>query len=246
MPSRHFATAFVVAALSSGFCFMPASVRAAEALPGDRPARESSEAAARPLPEGCRVSPRPSLEENGFERSSDTRWNEHYLAAIGALTAENWEEAQRHFCAALAAAVDFGPRDWRFAETLDELGLVSFLSGDLELAEAMQGAAVAEMLLALGPAVAEFESPSPARRGRVSSVAIYAGRLNFLYTRLGKTALVTETERMPHRVLARGYLPLDAALASRLDWLTSRYLLAEDFGTARWLSALRSEILNGE
>lgn len=97
----------------------------------------------------------------------------------------------------------------------------------------------------LGPDAAGVESPSPARRGRLSSVAIYVGRLNFLYGRLGQDTWVAETERAPYRVLARGYLPLDAALAHRLDRLISRYLLAEDFAAAEWLSELRSEILSG-
>lgn len=207
------------------------------------PAR-AAETPGRAIPDGCRRVEKPPLEASGSERSADARWNEHYLAAIEAFTEEDFAYAHRHFCAALSAAKAFGPRDWRFAETLDELGLVAFLSADFELAEAMQGAAVAEMLLALGPDAAEVASPSPARRGRLSSVSIYVGRLNFLYGKLGRNSLAAETRSKPYRILARGYLPLDPTLAHRLDWLISRYLLAEDFAASEWLSALRSEILD--
>ena len=200
----------------------------------------------RDVPEACRQTVVPSLESDAPGATADARWNAHYLAALDAFFAEDWEFAERHFCAALVPAKDFGPRDWRFAETLDELGLVSFMNGNLERAEIMQGAAVAEMLLALGPDAAEVESSNTARQGRLSSVPIYLGRLNFLYTRMGKPELAVETEAATHRILTRGYVALDADLARRLDWLISRYLLAEDFATARWLSELQAEILSDE
>jgi len=196
------------------------------------------------VPRGCRHPGALSLEAEDPERSAEARWNEHYLAAIEALETEDLDFAHLHFCAALSAARAFGPRDWRFAETLDELGLVAYLSSDFELAETMQGAAVAEMLFALGPDAVEVGSAYPGRRGRLSSVTIYAARLNMLYGLLGRDDLAAETERTPYRVLERGYIPLDAATAGRLDWLISQYLLAEHFAAAEWLSDLRSEILS--
>ena len=54
-------------------------------------------------------------------------------------------------CLALVHAKNFAERDWRFAETLDELGLIYFMRGQFGESEKAQGAAVAELLLAAGP-----------------------------------------------------------------------------------------------
>ena len=149
------------------------------------------------------------------------------------------EAAERHFCTALELAASFGPRDIRFAETLDELGLVSFLRGDYESAEAMQGAAVAEMLLAMGPPTEDLACT--AERSCRSSVATYMVRLGWIFDRQGRGGEIDLLMREPHRILERGYVPYDSLL-DRLDGLIAQYLLIEDFAAADRLSSLRAEI----
>lgn len=164
-------------------------------------------------------------------------WNRLYLQGVIALTADDLPLARQSFCAALEPAASFGPRDWRFAETLDELGLTGFLDADLDFAETMQGAAVAEMLLALGPDT-ETSVPRPGRQAKLSSVAIYADRLAWIHDRQGDARRADEARARPHRILDRGYIPLGRQ-HQRLDWLASQYLLDEDFATAAWILELK-------
>jgi len=186
------------------------------------------------LPESCR-----SLieleEEAEPPRPAEARWNLHYRRGWDAIETRDLETAERSLCQALDAARSFGPGDLRFAETLDELGLVSYLRGDFAQAEAMQGAAVAEILLALGPPSGELtaEQQDLCR----SSVATYLTRLGWVFERQGRAGLMAGLERAPYLVLAMGYVPAEA-VASRLDWLISRYLLAEDMAAADWLAGL--------
>ena len=177
------------------------------------------------------------------EESPDARWNRHYREAFGALDEDDLLQAERSFCAALVAARGFGPRDWRFAETLDELGLVAYLRGDLPQAEAMQGAATAEMLLALGPRGEEQLVRKPGRESCRSSVATYADRLVLVLDESGRSELALQVGRAPFKALEWGYLPLDTRLAGRLDWLISEYLLAENLVAADTLAELRTAIL---
>lgn len=196
------------------------------------------EAESRWLPESCT----PLLEvaraqgKHEPEGSAEARWNEHYRQGFEASRQRELETAETSFCLALEAAQEFGPRDLRFAETLDELGLVSYLQGDDAKAEALQGAATAEILLTLGPPAPDQSEDE--RSHCRSSLTTYLGRLGWVLERRGKGEQIEELRRAPYLVLARGYLPREA-LDERLDWLVSRYLLAEDLVAADWLTALR-------
>jgi hypothetical protein len=193
------------------------------------------------LPETCR----PLLElaaargENGGDEAPDARWNRQYRRGWTAFEARDLETAERSLCQALDAARFFGPRDPRFAETLDELGLVGYLRGDDALAEAMQGAAAGEILLALGPPADDLTAVQPDLCR--SSVATYLTRLGWIFDRQGRTGRIEAFQRRPYLVLDGGYIPPDA-LAGRLDWLISQYLLIEDIAAADWLTELRRRV----
>lgn len=193
------------------------------------------------LPESCR----PLLElaaaqgDPAASQPAEARWNLHYRHGYDAIERRDLETAERAFCQALEAALDFGPRDLRFAETLDELGLVNYLRGDDAQAEAMQGAATAEILLSLGPPADDLSAEQ--RDLCRSSLASYLARLGWVFARQGRGGQVEDLERAPYRILGFGYLPADA-LVNRLDWLISRYLLAEDMAAADWLTALRQRL----
>lgn len=194
------------------------------------------------LPEACLLvmgveRALPVADDRGGE-SDEARWNRLYRLGIEALGVEDLATAELRYCQALDAAASFGPRDVRFAETLDELGLVRYSRGDYDGAEAMQGAAVAEMLLAVGPP--EGDVVELAAKSCHSSVATYLTRLGWVYDRQGRGDEIAPLLEAPHRILAKGYVPAES-LRARLDWLISRYLLIEDFATADWLSALREE-----
>ncbi len=171
--------------------------------------------------------------------SDDARWNRCYRRGMADFGNEDLEAARVSFCLALEAAASFGPRDYRFAETLDELGLVGYLAGDYAFSEAMQGAATAEMLLALGPPAEDLATA--AGKSCKSSVATYMTRLGWIFERQGRGAEIEILVREPFRVLERGYVPLDS-VRGRVDWLIAQYLLAEDFAAADWLSALKDEV----
>ncbi len=171
--------------------------------------------------------------------SDDARWNRFYRRGMADFGRDDFAAARVSFCLALESAASFGPRDYRFAETLDELGLVGYLAEDYAFSEAMQGAATAEMLLALGPPAADLTEE--AGNSCKSSVATYMTRLGWIFDRLGRGEDIEPLMREPYRILERGYVPFDS-LQGRLDWLIGRYLLAEDFAAADRLSALRGEI----
>ncbi len=170
------------------------------------------------------------------EESDAARWNRFYRLGIDAIAAQDLEQAKLDFCQALEAAVAFPPRDYRFAETLDELGLIAFMNEDYAASEAMQGAAVAEMLLAFGPPASDLAQE--AAKSCKSSVATYMVRLGWIFDRQGRPGEIDLLMKEPYRILDRGYLPLDS-MRTRLDWLISQYLLAEDYAAADWLTSLR-------
>jgi hypothetical protein len=207
----------------------PADAEAAAGSPG------------RWLPEGCR----PLLElaaaagEAATSEDAETRWNRLYRLGYDAIDSGDLETAERSFCQALEAARAFGERGLRFAETLDELGLLNYLRGDTDQAEAMQGAAAAEILLALGPPADDLLEEERDRCR--SSVATYVARLGQVLERQGRADLIPKLERAPYLVLGRGYVPAES-LEPRLEWLISRYLLAEDMAAADWLTALRKRL----
>ena len=194
------------------------------------------------LPEACRLALTVAHASTLDPKQSDEAlWNHFYRLGFKAIQEEDLESAETGFCRALEAARSFGPRDIRFAETLDELGLVRYLGGDDQGAEAMQGAAVAEMLLALGPPSEDLRET--ARKSCRSSVAIYMVRLGWIFQRQGRGEEIKPLLQAPYRILGRGYVPYDSVLG-RLDGLIAQYLLIEDFGAADWLSSLRNEVAN--
>lgn len=170
---------------------------------------------------------------------AESQWNLHYRQGWEAIETRDLDAAEYSLCRALNAARSFEAGDLRFTETLDELGLVSFLRGDFAQAEAMQGAAVAEILLSLGPPADDLTEEQ--RDLCRSSVATYLTRLGWVFDRQGRAELMGELERAPYLVLAMGYVPTEA-VANRLDWLISRYLLAEDMAAADWLAGLRRRL----
>lgn len=193
------------------------------------------------LPDACVLTldvERALADDGGVEESDEARWNDAYRLGIAAISNRDLEAAEMHFCGALEFAGSFGLRDIRFAETLDELGLVSYLRGDDENAEAMQGAAVAEMLLAVGPPTADLAAA--AEKSCRSSVATYMVRLGWIFDRQGRRGEIDLLLRKPDRILERGYVPYDS-VRGRLDWLIAQYLLIEDFAAADRLSSLRGE-----
>ena len=193
------------------------------------------------LPEACvlalGVECASAAGSGGREESDEARWNHFYRLGIEAIGSEDLEAAEISFCRALEAAGSFGPRDIRFAETLDELGLVGYLSADYARAEVMQGAAVAEMLLASGPPTGDLVET--AEKSCRSSVATYMVRLGWIFDRQGRGGEIDPLLRQPYRILERGYAP-NHSLPGRLDWLIAQYLLLEDFDAADQLSSLAS------
>jgi hypothetical protein len=188
----------------------------------------------------------------GTERSDpEARWNESYRRGFRALEREDYHDAEQHMCHALMAARGFGPRDWRFAETLDELGLIAFTLRDFDRAEHVQGAAIAEMLLAVGPHGEPFRDKdaseqAPIREDCRSGIHVYTTRLGWIHDQVPGRIATAELARTPWRIFAAGYLPLDAQLAKRLDWLISRYLLEENLAAAEELGDLQRRILGDE
>lgn len=177
------------------------------------------------------------------------RWNDAYREGFRAIERGDYHAAQEQMCRALLAARESGPRDWRFAETLDELGLIAFELGDLDRAERMQGAAIAEMLLAVGPhgePIGEHEASHAAaiRKDCRSGIRVYTTRLGWILERVPGRTTTAELLEAPWRIFAAEYVPLDAGLARRLDWLVSQYLLQEDLEAAEALTELQQEILD--
>ena len=188
-----------------------------------------------------------ALPEAPPEDDADRLWNTSYREGFRAIEAGDYPTAEKEMCRALFASGRFGPRDWRFAETLDELGLIAFQFGEFERAEQMQGAAVSEMLLAVGPG-GEPPPRHDASEGAVmrpdcsSGVRVYTQRLGWVFEKLPGNRGVEELQQAPWRVFSAGYLPLDADLARRLEWLISRYLLQENLAAAEALTVLQREI----
>ncbi len=206
--------------------------------PSSAAASPAAEANARWLPLECAAMLDSSLpeESNG---TVEARWNQAYRRGYAAIEQGDLDGALKSLCEALAAARGFDRGDVRWAETFDELGLLSFQRGDIGRAEALQGAAAAEILLALGPSARDQPA---AEKDRCSlSLRTYLGRLALVYERQGRAAEMRELEGAPYRILGMGYVPAPAVLA-RLDWLISRYLLAEDMKAADWLSKLRRRL----
>ncbi len=180
--------------------------------------------------------------------TAETVWNDAYRDGFRAIERGEYDVAERQMCRALLAARDFGPRDWRFAETLDELGLIAFQLRDFELAERMQGAAIGEMLLAAGPhgeplAGLEASAHAVIRPDCASGIRVYTERMDWIHERVAGRLTTQAIRDEPWSIFSAGYIPLDAALASRLDWLVSQYLLEENLGAADALAALQDEIL---
>jgi hypothetical protein len=174
-------------------------------------------------------------------------WNHAYRRGFRAIGRGEYDVAEREMCQALVAAQGFGPRDWRFAETLDELGLIAYELGDLELAERMQGAAIAEMLLAAGPHGEPLEGLGKSGRSVIrpdcaSGVRVYTERLELILERSRGRTTADAIRRRPWSIYSAGYIPLDSLLADRLEWLVSQYLLEENLDAAEELTTLRSEI----
>ncbi len=205
-------------------------------------AEESGPGERRWLPEACILSldVERALQDGALdvEESDAARWNRLYRHGIGAFESQDLEQARTDFCAALETAASFGRRDIRFAETLDELGLVAFMSEDYATSEAMQGAAATEMLLALGPPHKDLTEA--ARESCRSSVATYMARLGWIFERQGRKQEIDALMQQPYRILERGYVPFDS-MSGRLEWLIAQYLLAEDYAAADWLSSLQSD-----
>ena len=182
---------------------------------------------------------------------SDADWGESYRRGLGAIAREDFALAEREMCAALAAVRDAPARDWRFAETLDELGLIAFSLRDYELAERVQGAAIAEMLLAVGPRGEPFDDRAPSDQAPIrpdcrSGIGSYTTRLGWIHERVAGPLTAAELGRAPWRVFAAGYVPLDERLASRLDWLVAQYLLEENLTATDELGELQRRIRAGE
>lgn len=148
-------------------------------------------------------------------------WNEHYQAGFEAIENGDLERAHANICAALLDAAGFEPRDWRFAETLDELGLIDYLRGDDDGCIAAQAGAIAEMLLAKGPRAAEVE--------------LYAARLAYPLTRASRDTQAKSVAAAPYRVFTQGLVPVSHETARRLEWLVAEYLRIEDMAVAREL-----------
>ncbi|HXV76693.1 MAG TPA: hypothetical protein VD788_10270, partial [Candidatus Polarisedimenticolaceae bacterium] len=155
--------------------------------------------------------------------------------------------AESEMCRALYAASGFGPRDWRFAETLDELGLIAFRLRDYEVAERLQGAAIAEMLLAVGPHGEPLADDDGSKRVAIrpdcrSGIEVYTRRLGWIHEHVEPSVTISEIRDAPWVVLTAGYIPLDAASVHRLDWLVSQYLLVENVAAAELLTEFQRRI----
>jgi len=182
----------------------------------------ADEAPVRPIPPRCEDIASPDVVTG--PRKRERAWNRHYRTGFEAIEKGDLDLAEQELCDALVAARSFEARDWRFAETLDELGLVAYQRGDYEASAAAQGAAVVEMLLAKGPAAPEVE--------------LYASRLALPLAKLEKSTLAASIQEAPHRALEQGFVPLDARLADRLDWVVAEYLRLENMDAAREVGEL--------
>jgi len=164
---------------------------------------------------------------------SEASWNRYYSGGQSARIQGDLWSALDQMCLALYQARNFDARDWRFAETLDELGHINYLLEQYNDAELAQGAAVAEMLLTAGPKQTE-------RMRR--NVKLFIERLGLVYEQQGRSELTTQLIAAPQSIFDMGYIPLDQDLARRLDWLASEYLGLEQFDVANELLSLIAEL----
>ncbi len=163
-----------------------------------------------------------------------------YRRGYAAIEQGDLDGALKSLCEALASARGFDRGDVRWAETFDELGLLGFQRGDLDRAEALQGAPPRRR--SCSPSARRPATFRPPRRiAAALSLRTYLGHLALVYDRQERVAEMRELEGAPYRILGMGYVPAPAILA-RLDWLISRYLLAEDMKAADWLSKLRRRL----
>lgn len=167
------------------------------------------------------------------EERLEASWNGYYLEGQRAIAQGDLQAALRAQCFALNQARGFDEGDWRYAEALDELGRIHYLLEDYNASEQAQGAAVAELLLTVGP-----DDAGPPSR----NVELFIERLGLVYRQQGRSELTGQLLQEPYRIFAHGYIPLDHELARRLDWLASEYLGLEDFVAADALMRLRAGI----
>jgi len=213
-----------------------------------------ADAEGRWTPENCLAYPEaPSADDSPAapDRDPDRQWNDAYLHGLRAIENGEYDVAEAEMCRALIAAREFGPRDWRFAETLDELGLIAFQLRDYELAERLQGAAIAEMLLAAGPQGEPLRDLDPESHPQIrencrSGIRAYTTRLGWIHERVRGGTTTEELTQAPWRVFAAGYVPLDSRLARRMEWLVAQYLLQENLAAAEELTELQREILGDQ
>lgn len=200
----------------------------------------AADAPARWIPEHCRTTIVTDSVNNG--------WNDSYRQGLLEINAGQFVQAESSMCLALQSARRFEARDWRFSETLDELGLIAFELRDFQLAEQMQGAAIAEMLLAAGPGGEPLRDADLSRHRNIhedcrSGIRVYMTRLGWIHEQMRGRISIDELNAAPWRVFAVGYLPLDSQLAERLDWLVAQYLLLENVDAADRLAELQYKIL---
>ena len=163
----------------------------------------------------------------------EARWNRYYLDGQTAIARGDLRAALQAQCMALYQARSFDESDWRYAEALDELGRIHYLLEEYNQSEQAQGAAVAELLLTVGP-----QGKGP----RTRNVRLFIERLGLVYAQQGRSELTAQLLDAPYAVFDLGYIPLDRQLARRLDWLVSEYLGLENFPAANELLALIAEI----
>ena len=177
------------------------------------------------------------IEEQIFslaDESAEASWNKHYKDGHNATRRGDYNQAEREMCLALKQAQNFDARDWRFAETLDELGLIYFMQEQYGEAEKAQGAAVAELLLAAGP--------TTMRETRTRKVSMFIQRLGRVYSKQDRNDLTTKILDYPYKIYQQEYIPLDLNLIKRLGWLVSEYLGAENLTASNDLLNLIDEI----
>ena len=102
----------------------------------------------------------------------------------------------------------------------------------------MQGAAVAELLLAMGPHRSLKKPPGC----DAADVSLFTSRLGHVYERQGRTDLTQKLLLEPYRIFRLGYIPLTLELAERLDWLVSEYLGLENMSATDELLSLIAQI----
>ncbi len=165
---------------------------------------------------------------------SEASWNKHYIVGHSSIINGDYSLAEQEMCLALVHAKNFAERDWRFAETLDELGLIHFMLGQFDESEKAQGAAVAELLLAAGPTTMWQTS--------TRKVSMFIERLSRVYAKQGRSDLTVKLKNNPYKIYEMGYIPLDSDLARRLGWLVSEYLGLENLTASNDLLKLIEEI----